>query len=443
MERTKILERLNISSLSNMQKEVIDAFTASQNDLVVLSPTGSGKTLAYMLPLVEALSSESSQLQCIVVVPSRELALQSVNVMHAMRCGLRGFACYGGRPTMDEHRELRRVQPHIVFGTPGRLNDHIDKQNIDASTVHTLVIDEFDNCLEMGFQAEMQQLVGSLPAVRRRVLLSATDAEDIPRFVDMQRVSRIDYRKTESEETAARVALYTVASPSKDKLPTLASLLLSFGQQQTIVFLNYRESVERTARYLSDLGFVVSMLHGGLEQRQREDALYRFANGSTTVLVATDLASRGIDLPDTDNIVHYHLPETESNYVHRIGRTARWDKHGRAFFLLNSEETLPAYVMNVNDNFQLPTFNSPLSPPLPLMETLYIGKGKRDKISKGDIVGFLCKTGGLSGSDVGRIDVRDRYTYVAVSRTKLSQLLKHIQGKKIKGIKTVIEVHCS
>lgn len=443
MERTKILERLNISALSEMQRAVIDAFSKHHDDLVILSSTGSGKTLAYLLPLVESLSSEGSQLQSIVVVPSRELALQSVNVMKAMRCRLRGMACYGGRPAMDEHREMRQFQPHVIFGTPGRLNDHIDKQNIDVSTVHTLVIDEFDKCLEMGFQAEMQQLVGSLPAVRRRVLLSATDAEAIPRFVDMAHAIRIDYRSHES--TDKRIDFYTVASPSKDKLPTLARLLLMFGQQQTIVFLNHRESVERTARHLSDLGFVVSMLHGGLEQRQREDALYRFANGSATVLVSTDLASRGIDLPDTDNIVHYHLPETESNYVHRIGRTARWDKRGRVFFLLNGEESLPSYVANANGNdktiknYELIINKFSLSPPVPLMETLYIGKGKRDKLSKGDILGFLCKTGGLSGADIGRIDVRERYTYVAVSRAKVGQLLKQVQGKKIKGIKTVIE----
>ena len=155
------------------------------------------------------------------------------------------------------------------------------------------------------------------------------------------------------------------------------------------------------------------------------------------MLVSTDLASRGLDIPDIQNIVHYHLPESEEGYIHRVGRTARWDAKGRTFFILNSEEHIPDYVQGDAEEYQ-PSPTS-LHPSSPRMATLYIGKGKKDKLSKGDIVGFLCKTGGLRSDDIGRIDVKDRYAYVAVSREKLRQVLRQTQGEKIKGLKTIIE----
>ena len=436
--------RNNVQSikLNDMQLAAHHALLHSDKDVVVLSPTGSGKTLAYLLPLTERLTAEGDVLQAVVVVPGRELALQSAEVLKSLGSGLRGMALYGGRPTMDEHRELRKTLPHIVFATPGRLNDHLAKGNISAAGVEWLVIDEFDKCLEMGFQNEMSRLVGSLPQVRRRVLLSATESEAIPRFVNMGRCERVDYR-VEDEPVPERVHIYKVLSPTKDKLPTLRQLLLEFGEQSTVVFLNYRDSVERTASYLREERFTVSLFHGGLEQRQREDALYRFANGSANILVATDLASRGLDIPDIDNIIHYHIPETESNYIHRVGRTARWDREGRAFFLLSEQERIPDYVADGNDlsifNLQSSTFNLQ-SPPVPRMVTLYIGKGKKDKLSRGDIVGFLCKKGGLRGDEIGKISVGERYTYVAIARQRLRQVLSRVQGEKIKGVKTVVEV---
>ena len=182
---------------------------------------------------------------------------------------------------------------------------------------------------------------------------------------------------------------------------------------------------------------MVSHFHGGMEQRQREDALYRFSNGSASILVSTDLAARGLDIPNIANIVHYHLPETEDGYVHRVGRTARWDKHGKAFFILHGQEQIPAYVDADVADFALSQVLP--EPTQPRFQTLYIGKGRRDKLSKTDIVGFLCKKGGLKGDDIGRIDVRDRYTYVAVARTKAKQVVQRTQGEKIKGLRTVIE----
>lgn len=438
----KVLEKLGIDSLNAMQQESQECILRGRNDVVVLSPTGTGKTLAYLLPLIQMLDIQSDEVQALVVVPGRELAMQSDQVLKSMGAGVRSQACYGGRTAMDEHRVLKQNRPHIIFGTPGRLNDHLDKGNIDFQHIKYLVIDEFDKCLEMGFMNEMSRLVGKLSNLQRRFLLSATDAEQIPQFVEMRRTDRLDYL-IEEEPLNDRVEVYRVDSPEKDKLETLAQLLISLGETQSIVFLNYRDSVVRTDEFLRKRGFVTSAFHGGLEQRQREDALYKFSNGSSTVLVSTDLASRGLDIPHIENIIHYHLPATEDALVHRVGRTARWDQMGKTFFIVGPEEHMPEFVV---DHSCVPmvaseqSSSAPLTIPLPHMATLYIGKGKKDKISKGDIVGYLCKKGGLEPSEIGRIDVNDRYAYAAVSRNKAQQVLRLTRGEKIKGIRTVVEL---
>ena len=431
-----LTQKLHLT-LNAMQTAVCDELLQHTDNLMVLSPTGSGKTLAYLLPLTQLLDAQSNQVQAVVVVPGRELALQSATVLKDMGCGLRGMACYGGRATMDEHRKLREVQPQIVFATPGRLNDHLQKGNIDTHAIRYLFIDEFDKCLEMGFHDEMQQLIELLPKAIRSVLLSATPAEELGSQTLVTRFFKVLNFLPEDEQVSQRVTIYRVQSEEKDKLPTLRQLLLSFQGASTIVFLNYRDAVERVATYLREQGFVVSHFHGGMEQRQREDALYRFSNGSASILVSTDLAARGLDIPNIANIVHYHLPETEDGYVHRVGRTARWDKLGKAFFILHGQEQIPAYVDADVADFALPQVLP--EPTQPRFQTLYIGKGRRDKLSKTDIVGFLCKKGGLKGDEIGRIDVRDRYTYVAVARTKAKQVVQRTQGEKIKGLRTVIE----
>ena len=431
-----ILNKLGITSLSDMQLAMKRAMLEGNDDVVLLSATGSGKTLAYLLPLASMLDASSEALQAVVIVPGRELALQSHEVFKNMGCGLRSMCLYGGRPAMDEHRELRKIKPQVVFATPGRLNDHLEKGNLDPRCVRNLVIDEFDKCLRMGFRNEISKAVDLLPNVRRRYLLSATDAEEIPSFVNMREVSRIDFLS--GGDVAARVRLFEVRSDDKDKLETLARLLCGFGDAGTIVFLNFRESVERVSEYLTSAGFVVSSFHGGMEQKAREDAIFRFANGSANILVATDLASRGLDIPDIDNIVHYHLPVGEDEYIHRVGRTARWKSEGRAFFILAPGETIPEYVSGTPEPYEVS--KADIVPPQPRMATLYIGKGRKDKVSKGDVVGFLCKVGGLSGNEIGRIDIRERCSYAAVDIKKWEEVVKAASGAKLKGIKTIVEL---
>lgn len=421
-----------------MQQAASKAILSGSGNVEVLSPTGSGKTLAYLLPLAQLLDATSDALQAVVIVPGRELAIQTAEVLASLKAGLRGYACHGGRPTMDEHRELRKVKPQIIIATPGRLNDHIDKGNIETSDVRFVVIDEFDKCLQMGFADEMNKAVNSLPRSARRIFLSATDVstdELVNTALSPAGFEVVDFRQDAQQED--RVKVNIVHSPDKDKLAVLAALLRCFKGESTIVFLNYRDSVERTAAFLSDEGFTVSAYHGGLDQRQREEAIYRFANGSANVLVSTNLGSRGLDIPDVKNIVHYHLPETEEDYTHRIGRTARWDKDGNTYFILSQGETLPDYVQADTLDFTLP--DELPAPVAPRMVTLYIGKGKKDKISKGDVVGFLCKSGKLKGQEIGRIDVYDYYAYAAIERGKLKSVLRNVQGEKLKGQKTKVE----
>lgn len=429
------LAKFAITDLTPMQEEALAACRTA-NDVVLLSPTGTGKTLAYLLPLIERLQLGVAGVQAMVIVPSRELALQIDMVWRAMALPWKAMSVYGGRAAMDEHRSMRGMAPSVVVGTPGRLSDHLSKGNIDARTVRTLVIDEFDKCLELGFQGEMQQVIEQLPAVRNRCLTSATDMEEIPAFTGVRDAVRIDYLDTAHAES--RVSTYVVHSASKDKLHTLYKLLCALGGGQTIVFCNHRESVERVGGYLREQRLAHEVYHGGMEQELRERALYKFRNGSSNVLISTDLAARGLDIPEMQHVIHYHLPGSEEAYIHRTGRTARWDAEGCSYLILHGEEHVPEYLATEVEDYVLPERASRPEPPQ--WTTLYIGRGKKDKINRVDIAGFLYKRGGLTRDDVGTIDVHDYYAYVAVRRTKVKQLLAMVANEKIKGLKTRMEI---
>ncbi len=460
MNQSEILRNLKIEQLTPMQEAAQDAYQSNQ-DLVLLSPTGSGKTLAFLLPLVQSLKTDVQGVQAVVLVPSRELALQIETVFKTMNTPFKAISCYGGRPAMEEHRTMRGVNPSVIIGTPGRMNDHLKKENFDARMVTTLVIDEFDKCLEFGFHDEMSEVIGQLPSLKKRILLSATDAKEIPMFVNLNSASAkaspasanvssvratpdsletggfIKLNFLSEEPVSERLNLQKVLSPEKDKLETLYRLLCTLGDHSTLVFVNYRESVERVTGYLKSKKFPCDAFHGGMEQDDRERALYKFRNGSCPVLVSTDLAARGLDIPGIDNIIHYHLPVNEEAFTHRNGRTARWEASGSSFLLLHSEERLPDYLPE-----DIPTFELPEQTPKPAKSrwtTLYIGKGKKDKLNKIDIVGFLYKKGGLAKEDVGQVDVKEHYAFVAIRRGKVNQLLTLIRGEKIKGMKTIIE----
>lgn len=434
---TEVLKRIKIDVLNPMQQEMW-AVGEKNNDMILLSPTGSGKTLAYMFPLCRHINIDSEKLQVVVVMPSRELAQQSEEVLKSLRLPIRSMSVYGGRPAMEEHRRLREIKPQVLFATPGRLLDHIEKENISLAAVNMVVVDEFDKSLELGFSREMEGLAVRLPRKGvKRVYLSATDVTGetvFQSFVGGNKLHRLDYSAT--HEIGNRCSLYEVSSPRKDKLQTLGELLTFIGGRPTIVFVGHRESVGRIAGYLDDLGFYVESYHGGLDQEQRERSLYKFRSGSSNILVSTDLAARGLDIPEVEAVIHYHLPLTEDVFTHRCGRATRWENVGESYLLRGPEETLPAFLPTVEKIQKLPT---EVKPTAPIWTTLYIGRGKKEKLSKVDIVGLLCKKGGLRSEEIGKIDVKEHKSYVAVVRKKVRSLLNNIKGEKIKGMKTLIE----
>ena len=429
------LHSLEIEHLNPMQEEML-AEVRRHDSLVLLSPTGSGKTLGYMLPVLEAMQPGLHP-TVLVLVPSRELAIQTQGVATRLCRDAKAYACYGGRPAMDEHRAMRSLSPQLIIGTPGRILDHLQKGNFESQGIGTLVIDEFDKSLELGFRQQMADIMAMLPSVRKRILLSATDSPEIPSFVGAGKVHRMNYLADTDTDYSDRISQYLLRSPEKDKLETLGRLLCSLGSTPSMVFLNYREAVDRVYQFLQKAGFCVSAFHGAMEQKDRERALFRFQSGCANVLVSTDLAARGLDIADVGNIIHYHLPMNSEAYIHRNGRTARWDRAGASYLILGPEENLDKLdcltgiiPMEVPDSYQVPSSR---------WETLYIGRGKKDKVNKVDIVGFLCKTGGLERDQLGMVTVFPHWSFAAVDRTCIRSLMARIGGQKIKGQKTIIE----
>ena len=423
------LARLGIAAPNAIQAAAWEAAQGHQ-DIVLLAPTGSGKTLAYLLPLLDRLRPDLDQVQALILAPSRELALQIEDVFRQLQSGCKVSCCYGGHDLQTEKQRLSQP-PALLIGTPGRILDHIERGHVQLQHLKTLVLDEFDKSLEFGFQEQMAAIIGQAPPLRQRILTSATDLADIPPFVGLRQHARLDFLDS---LPAPQLQVFQVASPVADKLETLFQLLCKLGGRATIVFLNHRESVERVGDFLGLRRIPHSIFHGGLDQPLRERQLAKFRNGSTNVLVTTDLAARGLDIPEIEVIVHYQLPPTEDTFTHRNGRTARMHAAGTVYLLLGPEEHLPAFLQqdlpheDVTGRYALP--------PAPAWTTLYLGKGKKDKVNKVDVVGFLCQQGGLEKSDIGHITLQDDHAYVAVSRPLAQQVITRTQDKKLKG-KTV------
>lgn len=426
-------------TLTPMQIEAGDNIRA-QHNILLLSPTGSGKTLAFLLPLMERVEETRDQLQAVVVVPTRELALQIESVFkeqnRLLQKSIRAMSLYGGRPAMDEHRVLQEVKPHIVFATPGRLLDHVGKENVRVESCRLLVVDEYDKCLELGFKEEMDAIASLFAKCPQLVLTSATKTEEDSPLLQRRDIVTLDYLDSVTS-LRERLTIHIVRSPEKDKLETLGRLLSKLGHEQSIVFVAHRESAERIGKYLSKEGFAAVVYHGGMEQERRERALYRYRAASATVLVSTDLAARGLDIPTVRHIVHYHLPLDEAAFIHRSGRTARWEDTGAAYLLTGPEEEISAFVPDTVNTLDVSHIR--IKARHPQWVLLYIGRGKRDKLSRADILGFLCKKGDLTADQIGRIDVAAHASYVAVHHLAVKRLLQQIAGEKIKGMRTIIE----
>jgi len=428
-----ILAKLKIKSLNEMQESSIAAIN-EHNNVLLLSATGTGKTLAYLLPLIKLLGPANNKTQAIIIVPSRELALQIESVFKSMGSDLKVTCCYGGHLRETEENNLKQP-PALLVGTPGRLADHIRRGNITTDSIETLVLDEFDKSLELGFQDEMSFIIGSLKSINKRILTSATEALEIPDFIGMKDTVKLDFLQDKSEETG--LTIKTLLSDGKDKLETLFRLICMLGNRSTIIFCNHRESVERTSNWLKEKDILNVFYHGAMEQQERDVALCKFRNGTANVLVTTDLASRGLDIANIRYIIHYHLPGSEDIFTHRNGRTARMDASGTAIIILSPEESLPAYI-TATEKIELPETST--LPDKPQWSTLFIAAGKKDKVNKIDIVGFLSNKGELKKEDIGLIEVKDFFSFVAVKKIKVSHTLQLIKEQKIKNKKIKIAV---
>ncbi|MBR5593298.1 MAG: DEAD/DEAH box helicase [Bacteroidaceae bacterium] len=429
------LQKLGINELNAMQTAAVE-HCRKNGSMVLLSPTGTGKTLAFLLPLLERLQLDEKGVQALVVLPTRELAKQVFEVWRSMATPFHIAAFYGGRPLEQEIASLGGASPAVIVGTPGRLLDHLGRASFAVDRCTLLVIDEFDKCLEMGFRDEMSKLLEALPNATSRFLLSATDADEIPMFAGAADVGRLDFR-ADGEQPAVRTNFFTVTTTPDKRLDSLLSLLCSFGGEPAIVFCNFRETVDEVQAHLRKAGLHSIGYHGAMEQKERELALYRFTAGCSNVLVSTDLAARGLDIKEVRHIVHYQRALSSEIFTHRNGRTARWEAGGNVYLIAFENKALPDFVPDGLEEYTLP--KRLVLPPVPEWTVLYIGKGKRDKISRGDLAGFFIKIGGLRPDEVGTITVFDNFSYVAVRLNRMRAVLKAVEGKKIKGIKTVVQ----
>ena len=425
----EILQKLGIEKLNPMQEESFKTITTN-SETILLSPTGSGKTLAFLLPSIATLNPNLKEIQTLILVPSRELAIQIEQVIREMGSGHKANAVYGGRSGAKDRIDLKH-SPSILIGTPGRISDHINREIINTKYIKTLVLDEFDKSLEVGFENEMKDILKAL-SVNKKILTSATQKVKIPSFVELKNPKRLNYLSKETN----KLTIKTIIAPNQDKLNSLEKLLGHIGKGNGIIFCNFKASIEGVSDFLHKKNINHSCFYGDLEQLDRERALLKFRNGTSKVLVATDLAARGIDVPELDYIIHYELPQRLDEFTHRNGRTARMNSNGTAYILKWKNEELPEFIDNVDEikidsNKKIKNSN---------WVTIHISGGRKDKISKGDIAGLFFKKGNLKKEELGVIELKQDCAYVAVSCSNIHNLINKVNNQRLKKKKVRISV---
>ncbi|MDF1551086.1 MAG: DEAD/DEAH box helicase [Bacteroidales bacterium] len=430
-----ILDKFSIQKLNAMQEEAQHAIR-THDEVVLLSPTGTGKTLAYLLPVVQELDVECSEIQALIIVPSRELAIQIEQVAREMGSGFKCNAVYGGRSGAQDKIDLKH-RPAILIGTPGRIADHIRRERFSTDFIKILVLDEFDKSLEVGFESEMIEIVDDLPNVKKTILTSATQKVKIPPFIGLRNPTYIDYL----HEGITQLKIQKVISPSKDKLKTLVLLLEQLKNESGIIFCNFKDALQRVSDFLTLNNIKHDCFHGGMEQIDRERSLIKFRNGSHQLLVATDLAARGLDIPEIRFIIHYHLPARSKEFIHRNGRTARMNSNGTAYILLWENEELPDFIHELNpENFELKKTKKSIEPTDYEWKTLYISGGRRDKISKGDIAGLILKQGNINKDELGNIEIKQDCAFAGVIASKAEAVIALINNSKLKKKKVRVSL---
>ena len=424
-----ILAKLNIYELNEMQQKAISVIDTTANT-VILSPTGTGKTLGFLLPTLKLIEPDNKEIQALILVPSRELAIQIEQVIREMGTGLKVNAVYGGRSMTKDKTELKHI-PSILIGTPGRILDHFANERFSKDSIKTLILDEFDKSLEVGFEYEMRGIINQLPNLNKRILTSATQEAEIPKFVGLNKPTVLNYL---TGKKSRQLTLKTVVSPIKNKNQTLVDLLKHVGNEQGIIFCNLKDSINHVSEFLTKNKIAHSCFSGGMEQRDRERSLIKFRNGTSQVLIATDLAARGIDIPEMKYIIHYELPERIEEFTHRNGRTARVNAKGTAYILKWQKESLPEFLKNIP--------NADISNKQKLKphywETLFISGGRKDKISKGDIAGLFFKKGSLTKDQLGVIELKQDCAFIAVPISEAKKLIESLNNTRLKNKKVRI-----
>lgn len=428
------LKELGYKVPTSIQEQAIPILLKNR-DLIAQAKTGSGKTLAFLLPLLSKLTDSSFNPQILIITPTRELAEQVAQEsikLSRHRKNTKIVTLYGGTSLTKQVNSLEKGAD-IVIGTPGRLLDHLARQTINLSEIHSLVLDEADRMLDMGFANDILKLVASLPKKRHSLLFSATYPENIQKLADSILNQPDEIKIQAQEKVTIEELLYT--TDNKDK--TLLKVIKHFQPSRVLIFCNTKVKTNEVSEMLHKESFDVATLHGDLEQYERQEMLLQFANGSLPVLVATDLAARGLDIENVDLVINYDIPMKQENYIHRIGRTGRANKSGLAISLCNdydlkklneievtikkkTEETL-----TLNKNFYMQGSVS----------TLCIEGGKKKKIRAGDILGTLCKEIGLENKEIGKINIYSNHAYVAINKSVIKKAFDGLKNGKIKGKK--------
>ena len=430
-EQQDILAKLNIHVLNPMQEEAISVINNTTNT-ILLSPTGTGKTLAFLLPIIKILDPDCEDVQALILVPSRELAIQIEQVVRSMGSGFKVNAVYGGRAMSKDKIEIKHV-PSILIGTPGRIADHFRTDRFSKKNIKTLILDEFDKSLEVGFEQEMSEIINQLPHLNKRVLTSATQNIEIPGFVRLNNPTTVNYL---DQKVLAKLEIKTVKLSSNNKLQALLDLINYLGNQPGIVFCNLRDSIDQVSRFLDKNKIKHSCFSGGMEQKDRERSLIKFRNGTSQVLIATDLASRGIDIPELKFVIHFEMSRTVEEFTHRNGRVARVNSKGTAYVMKLEKKDLPEFiknskVINISKNsIRKPQF----------WETLFISGGRKDKISKGDIAGLFFKQGMITKDQLGVIELKRDCAFVAVPKSISEQLAQNLNNTRLKKKKVRVTV---
>ena len=434
------LTTLGYAEMTPIQTRSLPPILAGR-DVIAQGKTGSGKTAAFGLGLLQRLDVKRFRVQALVLCPTRELADQVAGEIRRLGRGIHNIKVLtlcGGMPFGPQAGSLEHGA-HIIVGTPGRIEDHLGRGTLKLADVSTLILDEADRMLDMGFQEVLDRIIEQIPKQRQTLLFSATFPDQIQAIARRIMTQPVMIQVESVHDHAIIEQHFYKVTDNKQRLTALRLLLLQFHPESTLVFCNTKKETQAVADQLMDFGFSALALHGDLEQRDRDQTLIRFANKSISVLVATDVAARGLDIEALDAVINYHIAHDAESHLHRIGRTGRAGSKGIACSLYDDRESyrvaqLEAGIDPILDSEPLPPLTLLDRPSMkPAMATLQIDGGKKQKIRPGDILGALTGERGISGQQVGKINVADNWAFVAVNRGAVKPALKKLTEGKLKG----------